>query len=431
MFSEGRFGMEHPERCPLQIAPYACNSTKLLVIVQEVEHRISSISTKYHHRVRRRVLLRSQETASTRMNTPSVRRYSRALDTNSSSFFANFAGSPSSTARPYQRPPGVSKASTSTQIPHRISRSSLLAMGSASKAPFAFSSAREPVSTGIQVLADRRVISAKLAGREYLTARVADLNRDFARSVLASERSPGIPGASIRPRQTSRRISGSAFIGQGEGKRGARGRLRDGEGGKKSPASRLHKTTDPSSAPLAGSHCARTRILGRQAPPGQQEPRRGPGGAACQSAASGNGGEGKVEKRGEGEREGRGGTERVIEGGAGPDGIALPVSCLSRHVLAGPTRNRPDCLDDSFLVLVPIHRGASLASLALAARSPGSRAGVLSFDMYPAPFPPPPPPAPPPLLYPSLAPLSLLETEDETPPRGLEWYTAGTWESRA
>lgn len=68
-----------------------------------------------------------------------------------------------------------------------------------------------------------------------------------------------------------------------------------------------------------------------------------------------------------GEEEGRGPRSRErarwneadkasYRGGAGPDGIALPVSCLSRHVLAGPTRNRLlGYLDDSFLVLVPIH----------------------------------------------------------------------------
>lgn len=88
-----------------------------------------------------------------------------------------------------------------------------------------------------------------------LTARVADLSRDFARSVLASERSPGIPGASIRPRQTSRRrISGSAFIGYARwkkrGREGSRKRGRDREREERTGSnvrSSVHPSVRPSS----------------------------------------------------------------------------------------------------------------------------------------------------------------------------------------
>lgn len=90
---------------------------------------------------------------------------------------------------------------------------------------------------------------------------------------------------------------------------------------------------------------------------------------ACQSAASE---WTRTRRKKTGEEEGRGPRSRErarwneadkasYRGGAGPDGIALPVSCLSRHVLASPTRNRLGYLDDSFLVLVPIQgeRGGS------------------------------------------------------------------------
>ena len=79
-------------------------------------------------------------------------------------------------------------------------------------------------------------------------------------------------------------------------------------------------------------------------------------------------------------------------GGAGPDGIALPVSCLSRHVLAGPTRNRPDYLDDSFLVLIPIHEvapGLGCPRRHRVSREPDQCRALLmcSFSLPPSPFP--------------------------------------------
>lgn len=114
-------------------------------------------------------------------------------------------------------------------------------------------------------------------------------------------------------------------------------------------------------------------------------------GAACQSTASETtrtrrkkttGGYKERTRKGAASERRRRRHKASYRGGAGPDGIALPVSCLSRHVLASPTRNRPDYLDDSFLVLVPIHTRWLLASVALAATgSPGSPANVVTFDV--------------------------------------------------
>lgn len=102
-----------------------------------------------------------------------------------------------------------------------------------------------------------------------LTARVADLSRDFARSVLASERSPGIPGASIRPRQTSRRrISGSAFIGYARwkkrGREGSRkrGRDREREREERRTGSNVRPSVRPSIRPFV-----RSSLLGAKPPP--------------------------------------------------------------------------------------------------------------------------------------------------------------------
>lgn len=95
-----------------------------------------------------------------------------------------------------------------------------------------------------------------------LTARVADLSRDFARSVLASERSPGIPGASIRPRQTSRRrISGSAFIGY------ARWKKRGREGSRKRGRDREREERTGSNVRPFVRPSVRSSLLGAKPPP--------------------------------------------------------------------------------------------------------------------------------------------------------------------
>lgn len=92
----------------------------------------------------------------------------------------------------------------------------------------------------------------------------------------------------------------------------------------------------------------------------------------------------------EGEVE-RGDDKASYRGGAGPDGIALPVSCLSRHVLAGPTRNRLDYLDDSSLVRYTRARWL-LASVALVATGSPGTPGPMSLVLTSPPLPSPPPP---------------------------------------
>lgn len=82
----------------------------------------------------------------------------------------------------------------------------------------------------------------------------------------------------------------------------------------------------------------------------------------------------------------RGDDKASYRGGAGPDGIALPVSCLSRHVLAGPTRNRVDYLDDSSLVRYTRARWL-LASVALVATGSPGTPGPMSLVLTSPPSP--------------------------------------------